>query len=275
MRASLAFLLLSAGLAQADDTRVDLALVLAVDVSTSIGRDEQDGQRQGYIAALRDGDVIAAMTAGPHGAIALSYIEWADADFQRVVIPWTRVSNPEDAHQIADALRDAPGERRGATSISAALVFAADYLARTPMTADRRVIDISGDGANNDGGYVLPTRQQVMAQNITINALPLFTPKADMSPETLTAYYRDCVMGGLGAFTHPAVRPEDFGAAIKRKMIVEIAGTPERLWTVAANGTDCRAGERKARDDYLAQLNALTHGNPDRWLPDENTWPTP
>ena len=258
-----------------DGIKVDVELVLAADVSTSVGPGERDVQRLGYVDAFRDPAVIAAMTAGRRQRVAVTYVEWADAAFQRVVVPWMLIDGPESAGQFADILESAGIERRGATSISAALIFSAAQFEANGFHGERLLIDISGDGANNDGEPVHITRSDVAAQAITINAIPLFSADSDMTPDQLTAYFQDCVRGGFGSFTYPATTLEDFGPSLRRKMIAEISGTPpERIWRATAT-TDCLHGERKLRKDYIDQLNDLTNGKSKRWLPDEKTWPSP
>ena len=150
---------------------VDVELVLAVDVSFSIGVDERDVQRLAYIQAFRDPQIAAAMTAGPSRRIAVAYVEWADAGFQRVVIPWRVIANPSDAARFADDLAAAPVQRSGATSISAALAFSADLFRGNGFQSDRHLIDISGDGLNNEGPPIRSVRDRLDAMGVTVNAL--------------------------------------------------------------------------------------------------------
>jgi hypothetical protein len=268
-------LLASAPAWATDPLKVDVELVLAADVSTSVGPNERDVQRLGYIDAFRDPAVVAAMLAGRRQRIAVTYVEWADAGFQRVVVPWMLIDTPQSARQFADILQASGIERRGATSISAALVFSATLFADNGYIGERQLIDISGDGTNNDGEPVDLTSQKLASLAITINALPLYSADADISPEDLTQYYHDCVRAGYGSFTHPAVTYAEFGPSIKRKLIAEISGTPPALVWRASAQTDCLHGERKLRNDYIQQLNEITNGRSKRWMPDEDTWPSP
>ena len=147
--AGIAFLLSGAVAARAET--VDVALVLAADVSRSIDTDEFHLQRQGYAAALTSPSVLQAIHAGAHGAIAVSFVEWSGADEQAVVVDWAVIRDAEGAAAFADKLRDAPRSFVGRTSISAGLDFAMGRLKASGVAADRKVIDVSGDGTNNAG----------------------------------------------------------------------------------------------------------------------------
>lgn len=251
---------------------VDLALVLAADISYSVGPEELDLQRRGYVAAFRSPDVIRAMTGGPNRRIAVAYLEWAGPGTQAEILPWTIIDSPRAARALADALEDAALHRSGETSISAALDSAATLLATAPP-ALRHVIDLSSDGYNNSGAPVLEARARTLAQGITINGLPILTAEA---PD-LDTYFRACVVGGPGAILYPVHRPEDFATTLRRKMVTEISGlAPARL--INANlpaPVDCLHGEKKMREDYLRQLDDITNGRSQRWQPREQDWPTP
>ncbi len=213
---------------------VDLALVLAVDVSSSINEAELQAQRNGYVQAFRNRDVVAAITSGLRGRIAVAYMEWAGAGHQAVRVPWTVVASPLDARAFADRLAAAPVSVEPATSISAALAFSATLLALAPP-ADRSVIDISGDGPNNAGPAVLPVRGGLIDGGVTINGLAVMLPRAD-APDLadgfgagfVRAYYEDCVIGGPGAFVIAVDHVSRFEEAILEKLVLEIAGRPLR-----------------------------------------------
>ena len=247
----LASLLVLAGLsgpAAADaDVPVDVALILAIDVSRSIDADEALLQRQGYIQAFRDPELIRAIGSGFIGKIAVGYFEWAGADFARVVVPWTLIDGEKSAHAFADALsRHNPvPERR--TSISSAVNFAAGWFAHSGFQGTRRVVDVSGDGPNNDGELVTVARDKALAAGITINGLPIMQNSRSFYSRfnipNLDLYYRDCVIGGTGAFMEVAANFPDFARAVRRKLILEIAGrTPRRADRVmpAQAGPDAR-----------------------------------
>jgi hypothetical protein len=206
----------SAGLA------VDVELVLAVDASLSMDLGEQMIQREGYAAAFRDDGLIAAMTGGYHGRIAVTYFEWADEFQQRQTVPWTLIETAEDAHAFAQAIDDASlGTARG-TSISAALRSSALLIERNEYAGVKRVIDISGDGQNISGPAVTPIRDAVAELGIVINGLPLLI--RPFEDGDLAAYYRQNVVAGMGAFVIPVEDVETLASSIRSKLILEIAG---------------------------------------------------
>jgi hypothetical protein len=221
-------------LAGAPDERpqVDVELVLAVDISYSMDYDELALQREGYIQALTSEQFIDAMRRGPLGKIAVTYVEWAGAAEQQVIVPWQVIDGPESADAYAKKLRDAPIRRAYRTSISGALKFSA-MLFGSEFKGIRRVIDVSGDGTNNQGELVEPTRDDVLRQGITINGLPVMlkTPLASMIDlPDLDVYYEDCVIGGPGAFLVPVRERHQFADAIRNKLILEVAGiVPRKL----------------------------------------------
>ena len=159
-------------------TRVDLELVIAVDVSLSMDLDEQQLQRDGYVAAFRDSDLHKAIASGPYGRIAVTYMEWAGPGVQTVIIPWTLIDSPAAARAFAARLASQPITRERLTSISAALQFAQGLLKDTGFSASRQVIDVSGDGPNNQGGPVTSYRDRAVAAGITINGLPIVNDRA-------------------------------------------------------------------------------------------------
>ncbi|WP_043830177.1 DUF1194 domain-containing protein [Muricoccus aerilatus] len=208
---------------------VDLLLVLAVDVSRSIDEDEARLQREGYRSAVTDPRVMEAIRAGMTGAIALAYVEWAGADYQRLVIPWTRISAPAEATAWADTLARAPRVALSWTSISGGLDFALRTLTESPFEGTRSVVDVSGDGVNNSGMPVEGVRDRLVAEGITVNGLPIINDRPTFgrpSPIPLDQYYRDSVIGGDGAFLIAAEDFEAFGNAVRRKLVREIAGLP-------------------------------------------------
>lgn len=217
---------------------VDLLLVLAVDVSSSVTDAEARLQRDGYRAALCHDDVLSVIRSGPSEAIGLAYVQWAGLEYQRLILPWTRIRHRADAiawgERMERAARAAQGEAEAAafpngpsTSISAGLRLAASVLRDAPWPAARRVIDISGDGPNNDGPPAEAARDAVVAEGITINGLAI-EGDSDVARElgngvTLETYYRTSVIGGPGAFVEPVLSAGTFAGAIRRKMIREIA----------------------------------------------------
>lgn len=229
---------------------IDLALVLAVDVSTSMDRDEQELQRQGYVDAFRSPSVHQAIDRGATGRIAVAYVEWAGAHprFQHVVVPWTILENSKDSIAFAGRLAGAPVHRAAGTSIAEAIAFSAALLSSGDFVAARRVIDISGDGANNQGPLVTQARDEAVARGITINGLPIMLASPDWRENALMdAYYRDCVIGGTDAFMIPVRRREQLLNETRAKIIKEIAGAaepgpPVRPVRIAPQ-TDCDTSE--------------------------------
>jgi len=214
------------------DGAVDLALVMAVDVSRSVDEDEARLQREGYRAALIDPQVVAAVTGGALGAIAVAYVEWAGIQYQRLVIPWTRLGSAADCAAWSQALARQPRDSMSWTSISGALMFSRKTLSDCPFEATRRVVDVSGDGPNNSGPPAETIRDAMAADGITINGLPIVNDRLNFGSvptRDLEPYYRENVIGGPGAFLIVAEDFEQFGAAIRRKLITEIAGLPRRL----------------------------------------------
>ena len=213
------------GPARADEA-VDVALVLAVDVSRSIDEDEAKLQREGYREAVTDPAVLAAIRGGMIGAIGLVYIEWAGIEYQRTVLPWTRIASEADASAWATELATAPRVSFSRTSISGAIIHARRELAACPFEATRRVIDVSGDGLNNSGPPVEGQRDEAVAEGIVINGLPIVNDRPTFGrppPANLDLYFRDRVIGGPGAFYIVAEDFNSFGQAVKRKLIREIA----------------------------------------------------
>ena len=208
---------------------VDVLLVLAVDVSRSVDEDEARLQREGYRAAVSDPAVVEAIRGGMIGAVGLAYVEWAGAEYQRLVLPWLRIANAADATAWSERLAEAPRASLSWTSISGALNFSLRTLNEAPFEATRRVIDISGDGVNNSGGPVDTARDRVVAEGITINGLPIVNDRPTfgrMPSVPLDDYYRENVIGGPGAFVIVAEDFNSFGHAVKRKLIREIAARP-------------------------------------------------
>jgi Protein of unknown function (DUF1194) len=214
--------------ARASEEPVDVLLVLAVDVSRSVDEDEARLQREGYRNAVSDPLVVEAIRGGMIGAVGIAYVEWAGAEYQRLVLPWTRISTSGDAFAWATRLDEAPRASLSWTSISGALDFSGRVLAEAPFEGTRRVIDVSGDGVNNSGGPVEAARDKLLADGVTINGLPIMNDRPTfgrLPPVPLDEYFRESVVGGPGAFVIPAEDFQAFGHAVKRKLIREIAGT--------------------------------------------------
>ena len=198
---------------------VDVALVLAVDSSGSISEQRLTMQIQGYVDALRHPSFVEAVEGGRRGQIGLTYVTWTDARRQEQVVPWRVIKDQLSANAFAQAIHDALRPLPGWTSISGAIDFCTGLLLSCGYVATRRVIDISGDGANNDGRPVTEARDAAVAAGVTINGLPII----EVEPN-LEQYYRDNVIGGPDAFVVVAGESAAFGSAILRKLLVEVAG---------------------------------------------------
>ena len=198
---------------------VDLHLVLAVDTSGSVNAERYELQRSGYAIAFRDRRVLKAIRSGNARAIAVTMVQWTGPALQVQVLPWTVVNDEATTGAFADGI--AATHRRlhgGGTSISGAIDFAANLFLRSPFTGGRRVIDISGDGANNRGRPAEAARDDAVKAGIVINGLPIL----ELEPD-LEEFYRRNVIGGPNAFAIPVARFEEFGDAILKKLILEIA----------------------------------------------------
>ena len=235
----------------AQETEVDVELVLAVDISRSMNPVELEIQRKGYAAALTSPAVVAAIRGGMLGRIALTYVEWAGSQHQQVIVPWTLIENQADAEQVAAMIlaHQTYGARQ--TSISSALVYGAAAIEANEFRGLRRVIDVSGDGPNNMGPQVDLIRDEIVARGIIINGIPLMTRDAlssRFSIDELDLYYAACVIGGPGAFVIPVREWTEFANAVRQKLVLEIAGLPMQLVPAAAafppSPTDCLIGEK-------------------------------
>jgi hypothetical protein len=197
-----------------------------VDVSRSIDEDEARLQREGYRNAVSDPRVVEVIRRGMIGAIGLAYVEWAGFEYQRLVLPWTRIAGQREADTWASALAEAPRASLSWTSISGGIDFARRTLAESPFEGTRRVIDVSGDGVNNSGRPAEIARDEAVAQGIIINGLPIINdrPTFGRMPQIpLDQYFQQSVIGGAGAFMIVAEDFDAFGTAVRRKLIREIA----------------------------------------------------
>ena len=229
MRRILALLALLFAASPAAALPVDLELILAVDVSRSIDADEARLQRQGYVQALTDPRVIQAIQSGNHGRIALCYVEWAGAGLQFTLIDWTLIKDTASANAFASKLAEMPIQFHSRTSISGAIDYSMNLFGRSGFEGERLVIDISGDGRNNDGRPAHLARNEAVARGIVINGLPIVNGRPTFgfpADANLDIYYETDVIGGPGAFMVVARSFEQFGEAILSKLIREIAETP-------------------------------------------------
>jgi hypothetical protein len=230
---------------------VDVELVLAVDVSYSMDPEEQELQREGYMAAITSREFMLALREGMHGKIAMTYFEWAGEHHDQIIVPWRLIDGPEAADGFAADIARARYTRASRTSISGAMLFAAPLFESSGYRGIRRVIDISGDGANNSGPLVALTRDETLAKGITINGLPIMLKRPNrgmMDIDRLDIYYEDCVIGGPGAFVVPIASRDRFKEAIRTKLVLEVAGRTPELRIVPASAQKpripCTIGER-------------------------------
>lgn len=232
-------------------TTVDVELVLAVDISYSMDPDELALQREGYVRALTSAEFLNALRQGIHGKVAITYFEWAGASEQRVIVPWRVVEGPESAGSVASEIMQAPIRRAARTSISGALLFGMSLFDSSGQRGIRRVIDVSGDGANNSGQIVTIARDEVVSRGITINGLPVMLKRpsySTMDIELLDEYYEDCVIGGPAAFVVPVRDRDKFVEAIRTKLVLEIATLTPQTRVIKASAKNprvpCTIGER-------------------------------
>ena len=210
--------------------QVDLLLVLASDVSRSVDHPKFLLQREGYAAAVSNPQVLDAIKSGPHGKIALCFIEWSGYGAYKVVIDWSVIDGTASARKFGDQLAELPRSFADRTSISGGIDFSVQQLNRAPFEASRRTIDVSGDGTNNAGRDVRLARDEAVAKGIVINGLVILSERQmpwnaehTNPPGGLENYYRENVVGGPGSFVLVAEDFQSFGRAIIKKMIAEIA----------------------------------------------------
>ncbi|MBS0241128.1 MAG: DUF1194 domain-containing protein [Proteobacteria bacterium] len=206
--------------------QVDLRLVLAVDASGSVNQERFELQRQGYAAAFRNRRVLDAILSGPNRKIAVTVVHWTGPALQVQVVPWMEIADAGSMEVLARAIETEPRQLfGGGTSISGAIDHGAGLIARSPFSAPRSVIDISGDGANNRGRPAQDARDEAVAAGLVINGLPILEVEPD-----LAEHYRNNVIGGPNAFLVEAKTFAEFSDAILKKLIIEIAdGRPQGI----------------------------------------------
>jgi hypothetical protein len=211
--------------------QVDLKLVIATDVSRSINDEEADIQRQGMADAFTSPEVIKAIESGALGRIAVAMLDWSSPEFNRVVLDWTIIDGKESAQEFAKQIVTAPRTPGRRTSISGAIEMGALMLEASEknIIATRRVIDVSGDGPNNDGRPLGDAHKEAMMQKIIINGLPIMDENANGYYPNLDKYFAGCVVGGTGAFVVVVRSFKDFGAAMRRKLILEISSDENQI----------------------------------------------
>ncbi|HXN66737.1 MAG TPA: DUF1194 domain-containing protein [Bradyrhizobium sp.] len=236
---------------------VDVELILAVDVSYSMDMDELAIQREGYAQAIMSKEFLQALKSLPNGKIAVTYFEWAASSDQKIIIPWRLIDGPETADAVAEEILKTPIRRASRTSISGAIYFAMPLFDENPYKGARRVIDISGDGPNNNGAPVTGAREMALSKGIVINGLPIMVKEpsySTMDIDNLDWYYEDCVIGGPGSFVVAIKDRGKFKEAIRAKLLLEVAGrTPERRVVPVAEKeprVSCLIGEKIWQDRW-------------------------
>ena len=241
------------------EATVDVELVLAVDVSYSMDMDELAIQREGYAQAIVSKEFLQALKSGPNGRIAVTYFEWAASTDQKIIIPWRLIDGPETADAVAAEILKTPIRRASRTSISGAINFAMPLFEENNYRGLRRVIDISGDGPNNNGSPVTMARDAALEKGIVINGLPIMVKEpsySTMDIDNLDYYYEDCVIGGPGSFVVTIKDRDKFKEAIRTKLLLEVAGRQPEHWVVpaAAQGREprvnCLIGEKIWQDRW-------------------------
>ena len=244
-------------LTDAKEITVDVELVLAVDVSYSMDMEELAIQREGYAQAIVSKDFLQALKTGPHGKIAVTYFEWAASSDQKIIIPWRLIDGPESADAVAAEIMKTPIRRASRTSISGAINFAMPLFDENTYHGIRRVIDISGDGPNNNGSPVTIARDAAVEKGVIINGLPIMVKEpsySTMDIDNLDLYYEDCVVGGPGSFVVTIKDRDKFKEAIRTKLVLEVAGRqPERRIIPVAGReprVNCMIGEKIWQDRW-------------------------
>src|SRR6266849_3974739 len=240
-----------------DQVSVDVELVIAVDVSYSMDIHELAVQREGYAQAIVSKEFLQALKTGPNRKLAVTYFEWSASNDQKIIIPWRVIEGPETADAVANEIMKTPIRRASRTSISGAINFAMPLFDEDPYRGLRRVIDISGDGPNNNGSPVTIARDAALEKGITINGLPIMVKEPSysmMDIDDLDLYYEDCVIGGPGSFVVSIKDRDKFKEAIRTKLLLEVAGrTPERRIVPVADKeprVSCMIGEKIWQDRW-------------------------
>lgn len=238
-----------------DRVEVDVELALMVDVSRSMSADDLEIQRRGYAEAIASDEVVKVILNSFTGRIAVTYVEWAGYGLQREIVPWTLIDSREAAEAVAAQLTARFDASMRRTSISGGIDYARDAIAQNEFDGLRRVIDISGDGPNNDGRVVTKARDSAVEAGLVINGLPLMTEDGftRWGIDDLDDYYEICVIGGPGAFVIPVVSWDEFPMAVRRKLVLELAGPVEPSLVAGRvgrteTGYDCEIGEKLRRE---------------------------
>jgi Protein of unknown function (DUF1194) len=234
----------ASALSAEETAQVDTALIVSVDVSNSVDQERYKLQMEGIAKALEDPGVIEAIASGPSGGILFSMVTWADKP--AIALPWTKITNKDEALAVAKRVRTLPQQGGEFTCMTRMLRSVNDKIVpQIPAKALRVVVDVSGDGPDNCNADepIDIVRDELVANGVTINGLPILegagataaaatSGAAVAQPSFPTSgglgledWYKAHVMGGNGSFVLPANGYGDFGRAIRQKFVIEISGT--------------------------------------------------
>ncbi len=207
---------------------VDVELVLLADASNSVDDAEIKFQRRGYADAIIHADVLSAISKGPLGKIAITFVEWGDDFSQDVVVPWTIITDFASARSFSKALISAPRKAIESNAIGAAIAGAQRQIEFNQIKGYRKIVDLSADSANNwTGVSIAEARANALVSGIVINGLALLCRDDDCSGRPvaydLEAAFQKEIIGGPGSFVVTAESVKSFAAAIRRKLILELA----------------------------------------------------
>jgi Protein of unknown function (DUF1194) len=215
---------------------VDLELVLLADASRSIDDGEIRLQRQGYAAAITHPEVLDAIEQGFDQRIVATYVEWGDARSQDVVVPWTIIDGKDSAAAFAKTLMEQPRHAFGPNAIGSAITVAQALIEDNAYEGYRKVIDLSADSVSSwDGISLAEARQSALMADIVINGLAVLCRSCSGRPNTyeLEAAFAERIIGGPASFVVTAENDGQFAEAVRRKLLLEIAGTTPLGETIA------------------------------------------
>lgn len=218
IRAGIVGLTLLASGAGAAECR--LALVLALDVSSSVDDAEDRLQRGGLVSALTAPEVSAAFFATDQ-PVALAVFEWSGRYNQEILLDWTLIEGPAELIGAAEAIAASKRSHNDfPTAMGYALGYGAGLLQRAPQCL-YKTLDMAGDGQNNEGFGPAAAYAEFPFEGVTVNGLVV--NGADYEAETgLIAFYKSQVLHGPGAFIEIAQGFEDYERAMRRKLEREL-----------------------------------------------------
>lgn len=239
---------------QGSEPSVDVELVIAVDITLSRKEEEIAAQREAYAQAIVSEEFLQALRSGPLGKISVTYFEWSAKDDQQVVVPWRVIDGRETADAVAREMRRTPVRVGSQTSISTAIRFATTLFDRNENRGLRRVIDISGDGPNNNGPPVAPAREEALGRGIIINGVPIMirTHLGALDIDNLDEFYEDCIIGGPGSFMVAIKDRDKFKDVIRTTLLREVAEQRQQQEAAPAKAprVSCMIGEKLWNDRW-------------------------